>query len=102
MDPPGSQTDLASHPLRGRLLVAAAAILWSTSGLFAKSALFDDWPKETRGLNLAFWRALFAGLFLLPAIRRPAWNPRMLVGALAFPAMNFAYLSSMTLTTAAN
>ncbi len=90
---------------RGRWLIAAAAVLWSSSGLFAKSHLFDDWPIATRGPQLAFWRALFAGLSLLPLVRRPQQPlplPRMAPMALAFAGMNLTYLSAMILTTAAN
>src|SRR5690606_918278 len=58
----------------GRYLVIAAAVLWSTSGLFAKAPWLAVWPLEVRGPLLAFWRTLFAGLFLLPWIRRPTWT----------------------------
>jgi drug/metabolite transporter, DME family len=91
-----------SHHLRGCLLVATAAILWSLSGLFAKSPLFDAWPTDTRGPQLAFWRALFAGLLLLPVVHRPRWRPQLVPLGLSFSLMNVTYLSAMTLTTAAN
>ncbi len=90
------------RPLLGRLLVLIAAVLWSTNGLFVKSGVFDDWPPDVRGTLLAFWRALFAGLLLLPAVRRPRWEWRLAPMALAFTGMNVAFLQSMTLTTAAN
>ena len=53
----------------GRLLILIAAIMWSTSGFFAKSPLFSDWPLTADGTPvggplLAFWRALFACLVL--------------------------------------
>jgi drug/metabolite transporter (DMT)-like permease len=92
----------ASSPLVGRLCVLAAAVMWSTSGLFAKTTIFDDWPDSKRGLLLAFWRAFFAGLLLLPFVRRPRWNKKLLPMALCFTAMNATYLSAVTLTTAAN
>jgi hypothetical protein len=38
-----------SDKFRGRLWVIAAALLWSSSGLFAKAPIFDAWPVETRG-----------------------------------------------------
>ena len=47
---------------RARLMVVAAALLWSTSGFYAKAPWFDDWPEETRGVALTFWRAVFAAL----------------------------------------
>lgn len=92
----------AASAARGRMLVALAAVMWSSSGLFAKATVFADWPVEQRGLLLAFWRALFAGLLLLPALRKPQWNPMLIPLCLAFAAMNVTYLSAMTLTTAAN
>jgi DME family drug/metabolite transporter len=76
--------------------------MWSSSGLFAKAPIFDAWPAETRGVLLAFWRALFAGLLLLPLVRRPRWDAKLVPLSLAFAAMNVTYLSAMTLTTAAN
>lgn len=88
--------------LLGRLSVLAAAVLWSTSGLFAKQDLFTVWPEATRGALLAFWRALFAALILLPFVRRPRWNWRLLPLGACFVAMNVSYLTSMTRTTAGN
>lgn len=79
----------------------SAAILWSCSGLFVKN-FFDDWPDGQRGILLAFWRALFAGLLILPAVRQPRWNWLMLPMGLCFTTMSVMYLQSMTLTTAAN
>lgn len=92
----------AEHRLRGRLLVVTAAVLWSTSGFFAKAPLFEGWPLEQRGVLLAFWRALFACLLLIPLVRRPRWTPGLIPMVLAFALMNYAYLTAMTLTTAAN
>ncbi|HEX4148735.1 MAG TPA: EamA family transporter [Pirellulales bacterium] len=94
--------ELPVRPAAGRLLILAAAVLWSSNGLFVKSPLFDDWPAETRGLLLAFWRALFASLALVPAVRRPQFRWGLVPMALAFTAMSFAFLQSMTLGTAAN
>jgi len=98
---PPESTDTTSAA-RGRALVALAAVMWSSSGLFAKASVFADWPADTRGLLLAFWRALFAGALLLPAVRRPQWNVMLIPLCLAFAAMNVTYLSAMTMTTAAN
>jgi DME family drug/metabolite transporter len=86
----------------GRAWVVLAAVMWSSSGLFAKATIFHVWPSETRGVLLAFWRALFAGLLLLPAVRRPKWDARLIPLCLAFAVMNVMYLSAMTQTTAAN
>lgn len=86
----------------GRLLILLAAVLWSTSGLFTKAALFHDWPLEHRGLLLAFWRGLFAGVTIMPFVRRPSWNWRIapLVGC--FATMSICYMTAVTLNTAAN
>jgi drug/metabolite transporter, DME family len=91
-----------SGKLAGRLLVLAAALMWSTSGLFAKAPLFADWPADVRGPLLAFWRAAFAALALAPLIRRPRWRGGLVPLTAAFTGMNLTYLTAMTLTTAAN
>ena len=88
--------------LAGRLYVLAAALLWSTSGLFAKTPVFDDWSSSERGPLMAFWRAAFAALILLPLVRRPRWRPGLVPLSLAFTLMNVTYLSAMAFTTAAN
>jgi drug/metabolite transporter (DMT)-like permease len=88
--------------ITARLMIVAAAVLWSTSGFFAKLPLFEDWPPESRGVQLAFWRALFAGLLILPAVRRRSFRAAMIPMAFSFAAMNVLYLTSVSLTTAAN
>ncbi len=85
-----------------RAWVTVATILWSSSGLFAKATTFDVWPADARGIVLAFWRAAFAGVLLLPAVRRPQWDVRLVPLCLAFTVMNVTYLTAMTTTTAAN
>jgi drug/metabolite transporter (DMT)-like permease len=93
----------ASRPAAsGRWWIVAAAVLWSSSGLFAKAPTFADWPLDSRGVLLAFWRALFAGLLLIPLVRRPRWDVKLIPLCLTFAAMNLTYLSAMTLSTAAN
>jgi drug/metabolite transporter (DMT)-like permease len=93
---------LGPSKLAGRLSVLAAAVLWSSSGLFAKWPIFDVWPASTRGVSLAFWRALFAALVLLPAVRRPRWRMGLAPLAIAFTLMNVTFLTAMSQTTAAN
>lgn len=101
--PRGQAPAPSARPIAsGRLWVALAAVMWSSSGLFVKATIFEGWPPEMRGLLLAFWRALFAGVLLLPAVRRPQWDARLVPLCLAFAVMNVMYLSAMTLTTAAN
>jgi drug/metabolite transporter (DMT)-like permease len=86
------------HPWRGRMLVIAAALLWSTSGFFMKAPFFEGWP----GPVLAFWRAAFAGLAMLPLVRRPQWNGAMLPMVGCFAAMSYCYITSMSLMSASS
>lgn len=88
--------------LSGRLHIVAAAVLWSSSGLFVKSAVFDDWPDEVRGALLACWRALFAGLVVAAMVRRPRWSVYLVPLSLIFAVMCATYLSAVVMTTAAN
>ncbi len=83
---------------RGRLLVLVAAILWSTGGFFAKAPIFSDWPPESRGLMLAFWRALFASLILILLVRRVQWSVRLIPMTLAYAVMNWTYLNALVLS----
>ena len=92
LSPPGTSRT------RGRLLVATAALMWSTSGFFVKAPLFAGWP----GPVLAFWRAVFASLVLLPMVRQPRWSLRLVPMVASFAAMNWFYLSAMVGTEAAN
>src|SRR5262245_39304789 len=81
-----------------RLLVLAAATLWSTSGFFAKAPYFGGWP----GPALAFWRAAFACVVLWPLVRRPQWSWKLVPMAAVFAAMNYTYLTAMAKGSAAN
>jgi drug/metabolite transporter (DMT)-like permease len=94
--------EVTQHPQRGRLLILAATLLWSTSGFFAKAPVIESLAPEDRGLQLAFWRALFACLALFPFIRRPTWTWRLLPAVVWFAAMNTTFLLAMTTTTEAN
>ena len=97
--------DSESSVWRGRWLVLAAALLWSTSGFFAKAVVFKGvdsagvalWP----GPLLAFWRAIFASLVLVPMVRRPAWSWWLVPMTLCFAAMNWTFLTAMEAGTAA-
>lgn len=97
--------DTATEPApewSGRLLILSAAVLWSTSGFFAKAPWFDAWPVETRGALLAFWRSFFALLILLPLIRRPTWRPQIIPMIVCFAVMIWSFLSAMVQGGAAN
>ena len=70
--------------------------------MFAKAPIFEDWSDGRRGPLLAFWRAVFAAMLLLPFVRRPRWRPGLVPLAFSFTLMNVTYLTAMALTTAAN
>ena len=93
---PSERQPSEGHARTGRLLLVAAAVLWSTSGFFAKAPMFEGWP----GPVLAFWRAAFASLVLLPLVRRPRWSIKLVPMVLVFTAMNFTFLSALSLTEA--
>ena len=80
---------------RGRLLIIAAALMWSTSGFFAKAPIFDQWPAESRGLLLAFWRAFFAALILVVMVRKVQWTWKLIPMVSTFALMNWTYLTGM-------
>jgi drug/metabolite transporter (DMT)-like permease len=94
-------------PTAGRVCIVLAALLWSTSGGFAK-VLTRDTPfalnlPPLAPLQIAFYRTLFAGLALAPTVRRAdlTFRPMMLVMVATFAAMNALFVSAMTLGTAA-
>ena len=97
MSDSGRAEGQASSPpvraLTGRALVVLAAVLWSTSGVFAKSPPLQGWD----GLTLAFWRAVFAVAVLTPLIRRPKFTWAMGPMVLSFVVMNATFLTAMTL-----
>ncbi len=96
-------TTMQSTATRGRLLVLAAALLWSTSGLFLKSPLFESLPHPQRGPMLACYRALFAAAILIPfvSLRAIRWRWELVPMVLAFAMMNVLFVTAMTRTTAA-
>lgn len=88
---------------QGRLLVLAAALLWSTSGLFVKSPPLEAIPQAERGPLLACFRTLFAAGCLLPFVRpsQIRWRPGLVPMVVSFTLMNVLFLTAMTRTTAA-
>lgn len=92
------ETPSTASPTTGRLLAVAAAVLWSTGGFFAKAPDFVAWS----GASLAFWRAIFACVILLPLVRRPRLHWRMAPMVICFAAMNYTFLNAMKLTEASN
>ncbi len=89
---------------RGRLLVVAAALLWSTSGVIVKSPPLQQlMPLSERGPTIACYRAAAAALCLLPFVSyrgiRFRWGVVPLIAS--FAAMNWLFITAMTYTTAA-
>ncbi len=104
-------------PTQGRLCILTAAILWSLSGAFTKALTTDTWVGvhlpviETFDLGdtkvpvqLAFYRAFFAGLVLVPTLRRGdiQFKPMMLVMMVCFALMNASFISAQALGTSGN
>ncbi len=84
-------------------MIVVAAIMWSTAGFLVKAPVFDGWCDPFwRGTVEAFWRSLFAAVVLIPFVRRPRWDVRLIPMTICFAAMTALYLSAVNLTTAAN
>ena len=94
---------ISPDALRGRLLLLAAAVLWSLSGLLVKSPPLQELSVACRGPILACGRGLFAALFLLPFVRWRSvrWRPMLVPMVVAFASMNLLFVTAMTRTTAA-
>ncbi len=109
MDNPPSPSSFSQvSPAQGRLLIALAALLWSTSGAFNKiltgqTFLGLDTP-EIQPLQIAFGRVLFAGMVLVPTVRRRdiTFRPMMIAMAVSFAVMNGTFIWAMSVGTAAN
>lgn len=90
-----AETVAARRKTSGLWLIIVAALLWSTSGFFARAPWFDSWPTEYRGLTLAFYRALFASLLLIPFVRRVSYRWEMIPMVICFAVMNWTYLTAL-------
>jgi drug/metabolite transporter (DMT)-like permease len=84
-------------PVRSRLQIVAAALLFSTGGAAVKAATLTGWQVASLRSGLAAV-VLFAAL---PAARR-GWNWRMLPVAVAYAATLILFVLANRLTTAAN
>ncbi|HMO13442.1 MAG TPA: DMT family transporter [Pirellulaceae bacterium] len=93
-------TEHGSIRWRGRVLIVLAAILWSTSGVFAKAPVFEDWPIAQRPFLLAFWRAVFSCGFLILFVRKVTWTWRILPMAFAFVCMSGTFMSALVFAEA--
>lgn len=91
---------LSEHPALG---VVFAAVLWSSSGAFAKLIALP-------GPVMAFYRTLFAAVLLILILWhrvrkgtvRLEWRAACVPMFLSFFVMNVAYVSAITFTSAAN
>ncbi len=92
-----SSVNLSPSLRTGRWLIVVSAVLWSTSGFFAKAPIFTDWPADSRGLSLACWRAAFAALALVFFVRHVQWSWRLIPMVTVFAVMNWAYLQALVL-----
>lgn len=92
----------------GRLAIVLAAVLWSLSGfltrLLQKPTSLGLHDPPLTGLQIAFFRALFAGLVVVPLLRPRDVRVRPLMPLMvaSFAAMNALFLSAMHGGTAAN
>jgi drug/metabolite transporter (DMT)-like permease len=102
MDDPTELGKNEPRQITGRLLIVTTAVMWSSAGFFVKAPVFEAWPAEQRTVLLAFWRALFAGLLLLPLVRRPRFRLALVPMALIFALMNVTYMKAMVYTSGAN
>ncbi len=87
----------SASPRSGRLLVAAAALLWSTGGLAIKLVPLD-------ALGVVFWRAALTVLFLV-AVFRPnleRWKKASVATAVVYALMILSFVTATKWTTAAN
>jgi DME family drug/metabolite transporter len=85
----------------GRVCVVLAAVLWSLSGAFTRVLTHDTplrlGPEPASGTSIAFYRVFFAGLVLLPLLRRQdvSFRPMMLTMVACFAIMNVTFISAM-------
>ena len=79
------------------LLVVAAALLWSTGGLFVK------WS-QLSALELSFWRSLLAALTVAIFTRREGFgiNALTILTSILYAALLLLFVTATKLTTAAN
>jgi DME family drug/metabolite transporter len=93
---PGAQpiADAGSFHRRGAALIAGAALLWSTGGLFIKLAPMP-------GLAVAGARALITVLFYL-IVLRPKLSHARWSTAIAYAGMILTFVTATKLTSAAN
>jgi len=119
LGPPGDPGPARSYRW-GITLLFAAAVLWSLNGALIK--LINEGGRGPHGVTIAFYRSLFAGLFLLPLARgklhtlrslgrspgddgRPAprgLRPAAVACVVLFTLMTASFVVANTMTKAAN
>jgi drug/metabolite transporter, DME family len=93
---------------RASFAILAAALLWSTGGLFIKEVTLDAW-------GVSFWRSSFAAITIsiIYFFRRKSWNgrqtafrewfsPFVLASALCYALLLVLFVMATKLTTSAN
>lgn len=91
-----------------RACLVLAAVLWSLGSLFMRlvqqPALIGWSEPGLAPLPIAFFRALFAGLVMVPLLRRAdvRFDPRMGLMVVTFAVMSGVYLTAMGLGKAGN
>jgi len=86
----------------GVLLIVAATFLWSLSGFLTQLPQLGIWEKDSRGTAIAFWRALFALVLLIPLCRRVSWHFAMIPMMVSFATMTISFLTAMVVGSPAN
>jgi drug/metabolite transporter (DMT)-like permease len=96
------ETTEAQSTMQGRLLILAAASLWSLNGFFNTVLRSDTFlhlnVPEVKPMHIAFYRALFAGLVIVPSLRwrNIRFRRQMLFTAVAFAIMNVLFVTAMS------
>lgn len=93
---------------RARVCLVVAALLWSVGGFFTRllstNTVLGLHEPALSSLQIAFYRAFFAGLVFLPLLRTRdlTFRPVMLLMVALFATMNALFVSAMVLGPAAN
>lgn len=101
---PSNQTTPKSFFARipGVWYVVVASVLWSTSGFFTQTSILNVWPVEVRGPAIAFWRACFALVLLVPLVRRISFHWAMIPMVCFFSVMNWTFLTAVVVGSPTN
>jgi drug/metabolite transporter (DMT)-like permease len=107
--------ETANRSIAGLILLVMAALLWSLNGAFIKTINKDG--SGPSGVTIAFYRSLFAGLFLLPLgagglksirlrvegkVESAGWIGKSILSIASFTLMTSCFVIANTKTEAAN